>query len=400
MNRSIEEQNEILKKDTRTYLNSLIYFAESEEKNNLGNVNEKWKEADYVITNTSITVGVNYEGLDFDKIYLFISGTTGNPRDIIQTSMRIRKTKEDIVELFFFDTTTKNFIKYPKYYYETNDTIYKNLINDVYSEYHCDFIDSFKKLCDLTNYNYKKVAVLQNREAVKKQKYINDIYESGMLIEYSKIPNIDEEQKEIIENKMYERKATLIERLTIDKYYFDNTFEHLNKQSRQLLWNHKGRNFIKNIEDDIINNVNKDNNIDTINKLNFEKLIISDNTLDIINTRFSSTMNSKIKNKLVIKAINNVLGIVAIDNKRSDSGRARGYKFTDLFNTLYTVYDEHIESIKKKKEQSKTSEFIEDINDYIYISDDDIDAEYNQFIELKKNNKPIPSDLKKFDLDL
>jgi superfamily II DNA or RNA helicase len=393
-----DEQLEIATKDTKTFYNSLVYFAESEEKNNLGNVNEKWKDADFVITNTSITVGVNYEGLDFDDIYLFVSGTTGNPRDIIQTSMRIRKTKKQNIHIFFFDTITKNFIKYPKYYYECNNTIYKNLINNVYNEYHCDFIDSFKKFCDLTNYTYDKCQILENREKVKKQNYINDVFDSGMLIEYSKIPVIDEEQKELYENKKYERKATLIERLAVDKYYFDNHFDVLKTASRKTLWNTKGRTFIHNYDDSLIKLFVADNKVATLEEINLDQMTISDNVIELIKTRFSSTMNAKDKKRLIIKTINSILGINALENRRNSNGKSSGYVFSDLFNTLCIIKNEYFNAINDKiQEKNNNIQFIDNCDDCDEV---DIDTQYNEYLQLVKQLKPIPDLYKKFELSI
>ena len=394
------EKLKIMKVNTKEYKNSLVYFAESKEKNDLGNVNEKWANADFVITNTSITVGVNYEGVDYDKIYLLCSGSTGSPRDIIQTSMRIRKTKEDIIELFFFDVLDKDFLKYPKYY-NSDDDIYRKLITDVYAEYHADFIDSFKKFCDLTGYNYDAVPILKNRDNIKKQIFINDLFESNMLIEYSKIPNLDETNKEIYENKIFERKATLIERLAVDKYYFDNTYHYLQKESRCILWNFKGRNFLTGMDDEIINLIKTDNNVDGIDKLDLKDLKISDDTLAKIKARFSTTIENKLKNKIVHKAINNLLGINAIQSKTEESGRSRGHTFSDLFNTMNKIYIE-MKEYEKKMEESSNVEFIDDNTYDVEVERKyfDNDNDFINFSKLKKSGQIIPDELKHYDLDL
>ena len=397
------EKLKIMKVDTKEYKNSLVYFAESKEKNDLGNVNEKWATADFIITNTSITVGVNYEGVDYDKIYLLCSGSTGSPRDIIQTSMRIRKTKEDIIELFFFDVINKDFLKYPKYY-NSEDETYRKLISDVYAEYHADFVDSFRKFCDLTGYNYDAVPIIKNRESVRKQLFINDLFQSNMLIEYSKIPNLDETNKELYENKIFERKATLIERLAVDKYYFDNTYHYLQKESRCLLWNFKGRSFLSGMKDDIINLIKVDNNIENLSELDLKDIKISDKTLEMIKTRFSTTIDNKLKNKIVHKAINNLLGINAIQSKTEDSGRSRGHMFTDLFNTMIKIYDEMTDYNKKMEaEENNKVQFIEDTNEEeCFIENRCIEEnkEYQLFQKLKAQRKQIPEELRKYDLDL
>jgi len=400
------EKLKIMKIDTKDYKKSLVYFAESKEKNDLGDVNKKWTESDYIITNTSITVGVNYEGIDYDKIYLLCSGSTGSPRDIIQTSMRIRKTKEDIIELFFFDVLNKDFLEYPSYYSESSP-IFKKLIVDVYAEHHSDFVDSFKKFCDITNYDYSNCPILTNKMNIKKSEFINDLYESNMLIEYSKIPILDESTKELYENRIYERKATLVERLSIDKYYFDNHYYYLKKESRSFLWNFKGRNFIKGMDDIIIKSILKDNNVELLENINLKDFTISSNTLEIIKNKFSTTIKNTLINKIAIKAINNILGVNVIDSKRVSNDRANGYIFTDLFNTLNNIYKEHNEYIIEQQKNADiinkeidATNFIDDIEPNFKLICFDNDIDYKQFLKYKNDNKPIPKEFKHYDLDL
>ena len=405
------EKIKILKVDTKNYKNSLVYFAESKEKNDLGDVNEKWTNSDYIITNTSITVGVNYEGTDYDKIYLLCSGSTGSPRDIIQTSMRIRKTKEDIIELFFFDVINKDFLKYPTLYSETDNQVFRSLIIDVYAEYHADFVDSFKMFCKRTNYNFDDVPILKNKERVKQLDFINDLYESNMLIEYSKIPVLDEATKELYENRVFDRRASLLERLAIDRYYFDNRYHYLMKESRQLLWNFRGRDFLNGMNNEIIENIKIDNEVVNLEDIDLDKVKVSEKTLELIKKNFSSTIDNKLQAKIINKAINSILGINAVDSKKMKTGRARGYCFTDLFNTLNNIYKEHMTHKNKMEEERRlynemmaSSVFLEDdaqeIEEVEHKRLDASNPDYTRFLKLKQEKKKIPKELKIYDLDL
>ena len=333
----------ILKQDTKQYKNSLIYFAESDEKNNLGNVNEKWSNADYILTNTSITVGVNYEGLDYDKIYLLCSGITGNPRDIIQTTMRIRQTKSDIIEIFFFDVMNKDFLPYPKLYESKEATIYRDLISSVYIEYHADFIESFKKFCDITNYDYKNVSVIMKRDKLIKMEFINELFESKNLVEFSKVPELTIEQFEEYQTKIYSRTATLIERLAVDKFYLMKRYNILEMEDIAYIWNVKGRSFIPNIKHEIIYKLITEANASQLKDIDIKNVKLTEDMRNLIYSKYSITSRNKKEQNIIAKALNHILGIECTSKKHDDKGRAKGNEFSDIFNTLHTIYERYEE---------------------------------------------------------
>jgi len=364
-----KEKLSILKIDTKQYKKSLVYFAESKEKNDLGDVNIKWAEADYIITNTSITVGVNYEGLDYDKIYLLCSGSTGNPRDVIQTTMRIRKTKSDIIELFFFDTMNKDFIAYPKVF-KSGDVIFDDLIVSVYSEYHADFINSFKRFCDITNYDYSGVKILTERTRLEKNKFDNDLFISKSLIEFSQVPDIDERLMEDYKGLIYARTATLTERLAIDKYFFVNNYHYLDTNQLALLWNVRGRDFIPGMKHEVIVMLLADAKINQLKDLDFNKYEPSEEILTLVKSKYSITMRDKKGSNILAKAINHILGVDCIQTKRNSSGKAGGNEFNDLFETLYGIYDAHITyHEEQRKKNNEADEYDPEKDNIIYTLD-------------------------------
>lgn len=154
--------------EAESEVKSVLYYAESTAKNNLGNVNEIWADADYILTTSSITVGVNYEGLDYHNVFILSSGATNNPRDVIQSSMRIRKPISKDLNLYFFDIKTKDIKKFPKYYHE-DDSIYKSLVIENLKEIQAGFTDAFYKFCDLANYQFSSdIKTLMDKRRKKK----------------------------------------------------------------------------------------------------------------------------------------------------------------------------------------------------------------------------------------
>tara|TARA_R110001592_G_scaffold179918_1_gene421882 strand:- start:14135 stop:17653 length:3519 start_codon:yes stop_codon:yes gene_type:complete len=93
---SIEDLANMIAKEVKD-LNYLVYHGDinDDEKKKLGEVNELWSKQQLIITNSTISVGVSYDNPDmvFDKIYLTYAGFL-YPRDIIQSSFRIRNTND------------------------------------------------------------------------------------------------------------------------------------------------------------------------------------------------------------------------------------------------------------------------------------------------------------------
>jgi len=337
----INKMKDINKTPTEDYKKSLLYYAESREKNNLGNINEKWKEADYILTTSSITVGVNYEGLDYDKIYLICSGTVNNPRDIIQCSMRIRKPIENNIELFFFDVSTKDFKKYPEYFHKGNN-IYKALICDVYAEQQADFSESFRKFCDLTGYNYKAFPDLKKNKKKDAKKFINDMFESRMLMEYNNIETIEDlEVLEKYQEGVYNRTATLETRMAVAKFFFDDRFKLLNNDDKTYIWNNRTADYFKGIKHKIINDILTDNDVKNLKDLDLKKLKLSNGLNEEIKNHFS--FDIKMKNQLIVKAVNNLLGIQAITKQEDKNGKHKGFEWSGIFNNMNDIYNRYLE---------------------------------------------------------
>lgn len=370
----INKAKELLKIPNADYKKSLLYYAESKEKNELGNINEKWANSDYILTTSSITVGVNYEGLDYDKIYLICSGTVNNPRDIIQCSMRIRKPIENNIELFFFDLTTKDFKKYPEHFNKGNN-IYKNLICDVYAEQQADFPDSFRKFCDMTGYSYKSFPDLKQNKKKDAKKFINDMYESRMLMEYSTIETIDDlEVLEKYQESVYSRTATLEMRMAVSKYFFDDRFKLLDKDDKAFIWNNRTADYFKGIKHKLINDIMTENKVETLAGLDLNKLVITPELKEEIKQCFS--FDIKMKNQLIVKTINNLLAIQAITKQEDAKGKHKGFQFSEIFDMMTDLYSRYVE-LKQQAEIKFVEE--EPIEHMAEIEEGNTYAEYLEF---------------------
>ena len=86
----------LIKAVPKRKLNHLIYTADTnkgEQKKDLENVEDAWKDIDLVIVNQSITIGINYNiPMNFHSVFLADTNFV-SVRELIQTSRRIRSTK-------------------------------------------------------------------------------------------------------------------------------------------------------------------------------------------------------------------------------------------------------------------------------------------------------------------
>lgn len=358
---------------TGTEPTSILYFAESEAKNQLGNINESWAKANYVITTSSITVGVNYEGKDYDKVYLFCSGFANQSRDIIQSSMRIRSPKESEFGIYFFDHITNDYIKKPDYYNQ-NDSVYNSLIDDVLSEYQCDFDDSLRKFCEMTNYKLGSAIKVLKR---KKQNITNEYFESRMLLEYSKVQILNDKTAMDAEERVYSRLATLEERLALDRFYFDYNFKTFTEDDKKYIWNENQRKFFKNYNHNFLRLLSEENG--PLEDMDLSNIKTNDEITQYITTQYSNTSVKNITTQ-IIKTINDILGIMIIPLKKG--GKHRGFIFSEVFeHNILILKTNELTRAKLEADRTKT---ISDLDYGLDIEYDETDADV-RYKQLKKN---------------
>jgi hypothetical protein len=331
---------------------SLVYFAESHEKNNLGDINESWARQDYILTTSSITVGVNYEGLDFHNVFLMMSGRTNNPRDVIQSSMRVRYPQCEVINIHFFDTKEKDLKKFPKYYHDDDD-IYKALVVENLREIQAGFIETFNRFCAMANYKFD-ATLLKTLEAKRKKKFINDMYESSQLIEYSKVPVLDDDEREQREFKVYNRQATVADRLAVDRFYFDITFRNLEADDRALIWNTNSRQFFRGINSDIVPMICRDNGVEKLIDIDLKKFEVSKEVIGYIKKHYSITEFKK-PDWVVVRVLNDAIGFDGITSKKDKRNKHIHWEFSSRFDLLNGINE-----TKKTNDDKAYAKIIDD----------------------------------------
>jgi hypothetical protein len=117
----------------------------------LKDVNTTWSQSDFIITNSKITVGINYELTDFNSVYISLAGFT-SIRDAIQVSYRCRTLQSNTINICFLDkcNTFKGCER------DTSEVklcpIYNKLIEDIEIEKRVPLMDGFLFLCSLAHY--------------------------------------------------------------------------------------------------------------------------------------------------------------------------------------------------------------------------------------------------------
>lgn len=321
-----------LLKQCKTKPEIITYMSKASDKvkKTLYNVKDNWKNADVILTTSSITVGVNYEADDFDKVYLLTSGMCNLARDLIQVSLRIRCPRSSIIEMFFFDKESKYIYEYNTLYKEKIDKIYNTLIDDIVIEKLSDFTASFFKLADLSGFSRKGIKPTKEFKIKTELDIINDKKNIiKVIMAYDKIENINESECKNIEiNKIWVSDATMEEKFMVSKYYFNRRFKKMNNDERKFIWDNRLDDQFKNLYDPLIQMIEKDNKCGII-AIDLNKIIISDDTKKYIKETYHE-FKHKNENTMILKLINNkLIGFSSRDK----------HDHTEINDNIKTLFD-------------------------------------------------------------
>lgn len=213
-------------------INGRIYNGDigKAETLDLYNVNEAWENVNFIICNTKITVGVNYDNMHnvFDRVYMGIAGFNA-PRDILQVSYRARALSSDLIKICFIDKHNKNadYIDDKHYIDCGQNEIYNKLVNNLILERNAPIQQAIIYLCNMAHYNIIDSNNYIN-ETVKKK--IQNLIESTEIThKYENIEIINDEQEAEIKEKIYTQEATQYEMLQHKKFYYDLKFKKLDE---------------------------------------------------------------------------------------------------------------------------------------------------------------------------
>lgn len=230
-----------------------FYNADQDDeiKAELADVNSAWRDLDFVITNNIITCGINYDQQDFDSCYIFVA-RFNQARDILQVSARSRYFSTKTVRICFMEKMEQT-DTWESDIDSMNHPIYTELVGNILIEKMAPTRDSVHLLCSKAGY----------KQSTLKKTLLNQLQlEHFQLLEhaesfgsYENIPNITYNQASHIENLMFSQCATMIEKFSLQKFYFDLQFKDAaftttigDEPALQFAWNNQLGGFFEKLQ--------------------------------------------------------------------------------------------------------------------------------------------------------
>ena len=201
----------------------VFYHADVSEKTKKGlkNVNESWSDYKFVLTNSIITCGINYENEDFDYAYIF-TASFNTPRDIIQVSYRARFLSTGLIKVNFLGkmNQTNSWKVDTK---EVDDVAYTALIENLLIEKKSPLKQTLQLFCVKAHYKQiiENVTLTKEMEQFYKKLLDENI---NMGYSYNTIKDINPGDAEHIIQKIFTQTATMNEKIRLKKYYFKLEF--------------------------------------------------------------------------------------------------------------------------------------------------------------------------------
>ena len=200
-----------------------FYNADQDDeiKSGLADVNASWADLDFIITGQMITCGINYDRQDFDVCYLFVSRFI-DARDILQVSARSRFFSTRTIRICFMEKMVK-----PDGWYNDvdamNHPIYTQLFKNVLIEKQAPTREAIQLLCAKAGYKQKtlKSAILKELQL----DHLNLVENAQSEASFSNIPQITFDEAMHIENCMFARCATMTQKFSLQKFYFQLQFK-------------------------------------------------------------------------------------------------------------------------------------------------------------------------------
>jgi len=394
---SMENFKNVIEKNTNK--KGISYHGETDDHilKSLDDVNTHWQISDFVITNNKINVGINYEKYDFDSVFLSIADFS-SPRDLIQVSYRCRFLKSNNIYVSYLKTFTSN-DKYENDYKTVGSCdIYRQLINNILIEKYSPLKMTFNFFCKLAHYKIKFSNEVINKELDKTIKDLFDDVELGYS--YDTIKNINNTELEIIQQRIYNMDATIDDKLTIKKYYYQKQFKNISLNEISIGWDKNYNNFFKKMsqiiqeEDNIFNKVRDFNNWGSIIPTDDElkKVKLNEDLLDrIFDEYFFKDLTKNSTHKNIIKNMYNTnLGKIIIKSKCDKSKNYELY-IDDEIREMFIFACDNLKIDKKQEYNNLLDDVKEDENEIIIKENKP--AQYIQFKNSEKKVEEIKDDI-------
>lgn len=249
---------------TEWSISHITHTRDSDDKfkKELAKVNELWVKYKVVLFSPTITVGIDFTSLYFDKTFAIVSPNTASPRTFKQMLGRLRNLKSNSILAFYQNISISTdailynynemagYFKYADVETKTNkkyilkedssleviggfglyDRIMMHNRIENLNKSSDNFMTQFNILC--SDSNYKIQFETKTIEKKKKIELNDDVYKDKII----GANDIEEDEYKIIYNKMLSNEATEAEKFSMAKYKFKNFWDlkQVDKKSLDL----------------------------------------------------------------------------------------------------------------------------------------------------------------------
>ena len=369
----------------------VFYNADIDEakKNDLKDVNESWGGYNFVICNSCITCGVNYENEDFDNEYLFVSGFT-QPRQIIQFSYRPRHLKSNNIYLCYLGRMQQAGAHTVDSCDNAQCPIYQQLVKNTLIEKNAPIRKSVPLFAAKAKY-IQVSTDFKIEEKVKKQ--IDEmVKEYSIGFDYSGVKDITAIEEEELQQKMFSGEATMIDKFELQKHHFKKQFNFEEKpeyvenklaeawRDQYIILFDKLKIAIDEGENNLFYKIKEFNELDSIFPVDVRKTELNDDIKDQIFKEFKFRFLNKYSNKdAILKEIYNVFFGTAVITTEQDKSRNISYDIDESLAEWYHFVKEH----RKPWEEMDKTCMITDEDDESLNQQIEVQNVHNQIAELE-----------------
>ena len=217
------------------------HSGKTKQKKELYDCETIWGQAHTkcVITNSCITVGVNFNTKDvFDEIHCFYSPMI-SARDFIQSLYRVRHPVSKMMYIYMEENAY--FQEYiPNTHQKPNCDVFKGLIKnlDIEQDANRNRLDTLYMFCEKANIKFCLIkpekTTAENRKEI--QRLLN---ENSLTFNYNSIKDITYEEMDWIGQNLNSNIDTLDMRLQFDKYHFKTLFKPDKMKEAAYFWDCK-----------------------------------------------------------------------------------------------------------------------------------------------------------------
>lgn len=233
-------------------------------KDGLSNVNKSWANFQFVVTNNVVTVGVNYEGTDFDAKYIFVA-PHNSPRDIAQVSYRARHLIDKTINVCFLQAAPPR-AAWPDDTPHMDCGMYTNLYNSLLIEEKAPQRKTLNLFFSKAHFDQTEDDTTLEKELEKELEEL--LEKSNTIAGFMTIDDISPETAEDIKAKQFNHEATQAEKIQLAKFHFKRRFlPDVDQVALAALWDDKLIRFTDKVHtvlkspDSVFNRIAQENSI-------------------------------------------------------------------------------------------------------------------------------------------